>query len=79
MGVISGKIKNVLGATIVANIEKWSLIDCGIYDPDDNSPEIRNLIEGQKPGWRKELVEAVAQYEMDILKREFGGLKNTEL
>ena len=40
----------------------------GIYDPDDNSPEIRNLIEGQKFGWKKELVEAVAQYVMDKMK-----------
>ena len=52
---------------------------CGIYDPDDDSPEIRNLIEGQKPSWEKELAEAIAEYVIDILKREFGGTKNTKL
>ena len=67
--------------TVIANIEKWSLDDvvmgvpddtsigttnfCRIYDPDDNSPEIRNLIEDQKTGWKRELAKAVAQYVID--------------
>lgn len=41
---------------------------CAIYDPDDDSPEIRNLIEDQKPGWQKELVKAVAQFLIDKMK-----------
>lgn len=42
----------------------------GIYDPDDNLPEIRNLIEDQKLGWKKELARAVARYVIAELNKQ---------